>query len=131
MIRIYVYRCIWTPQRSKEEPYIASSSLVGYKLLFIKPHEFEYKTGFYSLYNDAMEIYGTQLILNKDLVINMENYDRDEWLFSNDIAMSGYRRYFNHENLAKDAILLESQVAEVLNARPQFTNSDKIMLLKY
>jgi hypothetical protein len=78
-----------------------------------------------------MDIYGTQLILNKELVINMPNFKRDEYLFDNDVARSGYKRYINKNTLNKDAILFESYLAEVLSCREQFTEADHILLLRY
>ena len=109
MLRVFKYRVIWTPQKSKEEdPYKVKANLVGYKVLVVNPHEQTYKTGFYSLYNDKIEIIGTQLLLNKELIIDMHNYEREEWLFANDVAMAGYTKYYNQKTLACDCILMQS-----------------------
>jgi len=78
-----------------------------------------------------MEVTGTQFILNKAIVIDIPNIQREEWLFANETAMSSYKIYYNQDNLAKDAILLEANLAEVLNCRKEFSNSDHIMILKY
>ena len=100
-------------------------------MLVVRPHEKTYKTGFYSLYNDKMEIIGTQLLLNKELIINMENFGRDEWQFANDIALAGYKKYYNAKTLQMDCILMQSRLAEVLNCRKELTESDHAMILRY
>ena len=64
-----------------------------------------------------MVIIGTQLILNKEIIINMKNYGREDWMFANDIAMAGYSKYYNSKTLRCDCILMKSQLAEVLNCR--------------
>jgi len=61
----------------------------------------------------------------------MPNFERDEWLFSTEIGMSGYKQYFNQRDLTDDCLLMQANIAEVLNFRPEFTESDHSMLLKY
>lgn len=133
MIRIFVYRCIWNPKRNKEEPipYEVRANLVGMRILIIRPTESKEPLGFFPLFNEYMEIVGTQLILHKKTIIDMPNIEREEWIFATEVAMSAYKIYYNQDHLDEDCLLLVSNLAEVLNASPEFTESDHSMLLKY
>lgn len=101
------------------------------KILIIGPTDTKELIGFFPMYNDYLEILGTQVIINKKIIIEMPNFERDDWLFATEIAMSGYKIYFNEEDLDEDCLLLQSNLAEVLNARLEFHEADSSMLLKY
>jgi hypothetical protein len=60
----------------------------------------------------------------------MPNFEREEWAFSSDIVMSGFMFYYNQDNLDEECLLMQAGLSEVLNARPEFTESDHSMLLK-
>jgi hypothetical protein len=61
----------------------------------------------------------------------MPNFERHEWKYSNEIAMCGYKIYYNKDDLDEDCLLMQANLAEVLNCREEFTESDHSMLLKY
>lgn len=117
--------------REAVHPYEVTAHLVGMKMLIIRPLDIPEPVGFYPLINDKMEIYGTQLIYKKRFIVDMPNYERDEWIFSNEIAMSGYKIYYNKDDLDEDCLMLQANLAEVLNIREEFSESDHSMLLKY
>lgn len=60
----------------------------------------------------------------------MPNYDRNEWIYSTDIAMVGYKYYYDYANLDEEGLLIVANLSEVLLAREEFTGSDHSMLLK-
>lgn len=45
--------------------------------------------------------------------------------------MCGYKIYYNKDDLDEDCLLMQANLAEVLNCREEFTESDHSMLLKY
>jgi len=123
MARIFQFRVYWMPKKHKYEPipYNVSASLVGLRILVLRPNDSKEKIGFYPLFNEYMEIQGTQIIFKKKIIINIPNFERDEWIFSNEVAMAGYKIYYNQEDLEEDCLLLQANLAEVLNCREEFS----------
>lgn len=52
-------------------------------------------------------------------------------MFATEIAMSGYKVYFNLDDLEEECLLVQANIAEVLNIREEFNEADHTMLLKY
>lgn len=98
-------------------PYIVRANLVGMKILIVRPSDSLEKSGFFSLYDEEGQIYGTQFILNKRYIIDMPNFERNEWTFSSDVAMSGYKMYYNQTNLDEECLLMQANLSEVLLTR--------------
>lgn len=106
MVRIFQYRVFYkSDKNNKEMPYSARCSLIGMKILIVRPSDSLESSGFYSMYNDSMEIIGTVFILNKAIIFEMPNYEKDEWAFSSDIVMSGSKFYYNQDNLDEEGLL--------------------------
>lgn len=131
MVRIFQYRVFYKPEKNnKEMPYSVRCSLIGMKILIVRPSDSLESSGFYSMYNDEMEIIGTVFILNKAIIYEMPNFEKEEWAFSSDICMSGSKFYYNQDNLDEEGLLLQAHLAEVLICREEFTESDHSMILK-
>jgi hypothetical protein len=100
-------------------------------MLVLRPLDGVEDSGFYPLFNEQLVIIGTQFINKKQIIIKMPNFEREEWNFMNDVTMSGYKLYYNDGDLDEDCLLLQANLAEVINFRPGFNESDHIMILKY
>ena len=100
-------------------------------MLIMRPNDSPEPVGFFPLFNERLEIEGTQFIYHRKYTVSLPNFTRDEWMFATEIGMSGYKIYYNFDDLDEDALLLQANLAEVLNARTEFQESDKSMLLKY
>lgn len=64
MCRIFQYRVFWELKKKSEredgkEPYNVRASLVGMKLLILKPTESKEAIGFFPLMDEYFKIYGT------------------------------------------------------------------------
>jgi hypothetical protein len=136
MCRIFQYRVFWSLKKKKDwnegkDPYNVRATLVGLKMLIFRPNDTKEPIGFYPLLDDFSKIFGTQLIFRQKYVVNLPNFERDEWVFATDVAMSGYKIYYNYQDLDEDVLLLQSNLSEVLNIREEFNEADHTMLLKY
>jgi len=56
MLRIFQYRVKWNPKRIKDQPmpYAVSASLVGMKMLIIRPNHAKEPVGFFPLINEYL-----------------------------------------------------------------------------
>ena len=71
---------------------------MGYKLLLTKNQEFE-RLRLFPIFDDKMIITGTQLIIDEDLTVGLENFTDDDYIFANEISKLGYKLYLHEETL--------------------------------
>lgn len=80
--------------------------------------------------DDLLMIKGTQFVQNQTTVISMPNFTNQEFIFSNEVAMCGYKIYYNDANLKMDFMLFETQLTDVLLCRDDFLDSENEFIFR-
>jgi len=60
----------------------------------------------------------------------MENFTNHEYIFSNEIAMMGYKIYYNDETMKHDFLLIETMLTDVILVRTEFSYSEMELIFR-